>query len=113
MELSYIEIYKDKINDLIGDAVINKTEFCSSYDSLVTKRNVESLNEINEVLNLLLTKILNNGRSKKQTAQTAVNDNSSRGHSILHIAVKAREKTNSTYCESVLNFVDLAGIYSF
>lgn len=104
---SYLEIYNEKIFDLLddtskldlkihesnsGDIVTNCTEFiCNSAQQIIQH--------------------MTNGNQKRKIGETNMNDRSSRSHTIFKIIIENRkaDESDSEVRISALNLVDLAG----
>ncbi|KAG5683426.1 hypothetical protein PVAND_012708 [Polypedilum vanderplanki] len=102
LSLSFIEIYNEKIFDLLVEKKHELKIFESQGEAMTNQRQVaiKTKKEIH--------KILLNGNRNKHIASTAQNDQSSRSHTILSLNI---ESTNSLaeIKSSKLFLVDLAG----
>lgn len=108
---SYLEIYNEEIHDLLvdnGKAPPNKLElkedpnkglFVKDLNCLIVK----SIPEIEKAMNF--------GTNNRKVAETAMNDKSSRSHSIFTIYVETGTNINGELRTKAgkLNLVDLAG----
>ena len=108
---SYLEIYNEEIHDLLvdnGKAAPNKLElkedpnkglFVKDLNCLIVK----SIPEIEKAMNF--------GTNNRKVAETAMNDKSSRSHSIFTIYVETGANVNGELRTKAgkLNLVDLAG----
>jgi hypothetical protein len=106
--VSFIEIYNEMIHDLLGPDVRAKMELKESPDKGVfikdlTLKNVKVLDE--------MYRYLDQGNSSRSTAETAMNAESSRSHSIFTVHVESSEQVadEDKFKAAKLNMVDLAG----
>ncbi len=104
IEVSYLEIYMERINDLLNTSKknlqIRQNNFGEVYVENLTKENVGSIEEIYD--------IIKQGDSVRKVTATNLNKESSRSHSILSIYLN-QTCPDSTHIASQLNLVDLAG----
>jgi hypothetical protein len=106
--VSFIEIYNEMIHDLLGPDVRAKMELKESPDKGVfikdlTLKNVKVLDE--------MYRYLDQGNGSRSTAETAMNAESSRSHSIFTVHVESSEQVadEDKFKAAKLNMVDLAG----
>lgn len=103
VKCSFIEIYKEKLVDLLNDEGL-KLSILSS-NSKIKINNLKQVNLTNVHQSL---KLLKNCLNKRQVAATNLNDNSSRSHTIFTIYLY--KKVNPTqFTHAKFNLVDLAG----
>ncbi|XP_077285549.1 kinesin-like protein KIF14 [Arctopsyche grandis] len=107
IEMSYFEIYNEKIYDLLVPSsdsekkslrVREHPEF-GPYVENLTAHHIEDFDGMKLLLNL--------GNSRRATAATIHNDHSSRSHSIVQLLV--RKHTESALVRAKVSLVDLAG----
>uniref|UniRef100_A0A8I3NNP7 Kinesin-like protein n=2 Tax=Canis lupus familiaris TaxID=9615 RepID=A0A8I3NNP7_CANLF len=105
MEVSYFEIYLDKIRDLLD---VTKTNLSVHEDKNrvpfvkgCTERFVSSPEEILDVID--------EGKSNRHVAVTNMNEHSSRSHSIFLINIKQENMETEQKLSGKLYLVDLAG----
>ena len=98
IKVKFIELYLDQVRDLLSD----KKNNCISSGNRIEEGSVHPVKSIEDVYPLL-TKAA--GRRAK--AETALNERSSRSHSIfqLHIVAQREDKVR----KGTLNLIDLAG----
>uniref|UniRef100_A0A671U0F4 Kinesin-like protein n=1 Tax=Sparus aurata TaxID=8175 RepID=A0A671U0F4_SPAAU len=105
MEVSYFEIYLDKIRDLLD---VSKTNLAVHEDKNrvpfvkgCTERFVSSPDEVMDVID--------EGKANRHVAVTNMNEHSSRSHSIFLINIKQENVETETKLSGKLYLVDLAG----
>ncbi|KAH7726405.1 Protein KLP-3 a [Aphelenchoides avenae] len=106
IHVSMIEIYNEKIRDLLGNDATEKPQLRMDADGRqevrgIVRRSVESLEAVNE--------ILREGRRNRSVAATALNANSSRSHAVIMVTVNMRDLSSGTTSTGRLNLIDLAG----
>ncbi|XP_054263414.1 kinesin-like protein KIF3B [Macrosteles quadrilineatus] len=106
IRISYLEIYKDEIRDLLERKIDKKYEIRESKDSGVYVKDISSYvcksqREIN--------KIIKAGRRNRIVASTDINERSSRSHAIVMITVEMKDLSEGRVRVGKLNLVDLAG----
>jgi kinesin family protein 13 len=119
LECSYIEIYSEKIRDLLNPVKISsnggpakKAELKVREDP-VTGPYVEGLSTFAVANYSELLKLIRLGNSERTVAATNMNSESSRSHAIFQIKFTQSEKDSATGLsaerKSTINLVDLAG----
>lgn len=110
MEVSFVEIYNETIRDLIRSNAnddskheIKKDASGNTYISDVTMISVDpnDTEQINDIIEL--------AARHRSVGQTAMNERSSRSHSIFTLHMRASNEKEATSLKSTLNLVDLAG----
>ncbi|KAG5674440.1 hypothetical protein PVAND_004411 [Polypedilum vanderplanki] len=106
IRVGYIEIYNEKIYDLL-DAKKTAIEKMFENQGEVKISQIEVMASSSDVM----LEHFRRGNELKRTGETAMNERSSRSHSIFSITIESREKGSSGgECKvSTLNLVDLAG----
>lgn len=96
LDISFIEIYNEKVYDLL----IDNSEQIKSFKFIGgTKRQVNCLAEAQQ--------ILNEGNKNRHVRPTKMNTNSSRSHAIFTVHLCVRR--SNSYTLSAMHLVDLAG----
>lgn len=107
IKVSYVEIYMEKIRDLLDDTrvknnlTVREDKVNGIYIAGVTEEYVASQDE--------LLSLMHHGASNRATAATGMNEGSSRSHSVFTITINQRNVVNSTQKAGKLVLVDLAG----
>lgn len=111
VEISYFEIYNEKIHNLLASTpALNrqplKVREHPVWGPYVVDLSVHSVSSYKELKNFLML-----GNKNRATAATSMNDNSSRSHSIFTIEISLSEGDDERMpCRrSKVNLVDLAG----
>ena len=111
VEVSYFEIYNEKIHDLLASPnVINKLPLKvrehPEWGPYVVDLSVHTVKSYNELRNWLIL-----GNKSRATAATTMNEKSSRSHSIFSIELSLTEglDDSDTSRRSKVSLVDLAG----
>ncbi|WWC63609.1 uncharacterized protein I303_106214 [Kwoniella dejecticola CBS 10117] len=119
VKCSYVELYNEELRDLLaadykGEATTASNGGLKLYEDGKKGVNIQGLEEtgvrsLKEALNLL-----DKGVKRRQTAETKMNTESSRSHTIFSITVHVKENNVSRGGEDMLrigkfNLVDLAG----
>lgn len=94
MRCAYVEIYNEEIRDLLGDDPNKKLDLKENPQKGVFVKDltiitVKSVKEIEYMMN--------QGNSLRKVGQTAMNDTSSRSHSLFTIYIETAE-TVSVFC---------------
>ncbi|XP_046675910.1 kinesin-like protein KIF14 isoform X1 [Homalodisca vitripennis] len=109
VEISYFEIYNEKIHDLLGPAQngrsaplrVREHPELGPYVVDLTVHNVHSFEILQDWLRV--------GNSHKATAATEMNMNSSRSHSIFTVTLTQSQAEDRPSLCSKINLIDLAG----
>ncbi|XP_076278067.1 uncharacterized protein LOC143207979 [Lasioglossum baleicum] len=107
LRVSYLEIYKEKVNDLLNPTGIDLKlkEDTSGQVFLHCKEEITNSPET-------MISIMKKGDKNRRTGETNMNERSSRSHTIFRITIESREASgdsDSVIQVSQLNLVDLAG----
>eukprot|EP00698_Gefionella_okellyi_P006292 TRINITY_DN15676_c0_g1_i1.p1 TRINITY_DN15676_c0_g1~~TRINITY_DN15676_c0_g1_i1.p1 ORF type:complete len:1129 (-),score=176.96 TRINITY_DN15676_c0_g1_i1:110-3496(-) len=105
IKVSFLEIYKEQIRDLLQPKVSDSLRVRESPDRGVYIENLteECVSTVEDIFTLI-----SHGEKNRTTAATCMNEVSSRSHSLLAITVQQHEASGGTRT-GVLNLVDLAG----
>ena len=106
---SYLELYKEEIRDLLSRNPKNKLEIKEKPDTGVYIKDLSSfvVKSIKEIKDVMYT-----GRGNRTTAETLMNEKSSRSHSVFTVTVETAQlgaDMKSHIRVGKLNMVDLAG----
>uniref|UniRef100_A0A7N6BZ37 Kinesin-like protein n=1 Tax=Anabas testudineus TaxID=64144 RepID=A0A7N6BZ37_ANATE len=105
MEVSYFEIYMDKIRDLLDvtktNLSVHEDKNRVPYVKGCTERFVTSPDEVMDVID--------EGKANRHVAVTNMNEHSSRSHSIFSINIKQENVETEQMLSGKLYLVDLAG----
>ncbi|CAI4232929.1 unnamed protein product [Auanema sp. JU1783] len=105
ISVSLLEIYNDKIRDLLNTNNTNLQLRLSEDGKLsipgLTSVVVESFEHVGQVLN--------DGKKNKAVSATGANEESSRSHVIVRVVVQGRNRITNLTTIGRLNLVDLAG----
>ncbi|XP_078268144.1 kinesin-like protein KIFC1 [Rhinoraja longicauda] len=108
--VSYLEIY----NKIIRDLLVTKSQKSIKYEIkprinkseqlYVTNLEYISVSTVEEV-----NKLITIAKANRSVAKTAMNDQSSRSHSVFQLHIEGNNSANGLVCRSNLCLVDLAG----
>ena len=105
VKVSMAEIYMERIKDLLDptkiDLKIKENSRKGIYIDNLTERYISSEVEVYEIMKI--------GNQNRQVASTAMNDVSSRSHSIFQMTVSQTNLDNGSVISGKLYLVDLAG----
>ena len=110
MEGSFIEVYNENINDLLGKADdLDKKKHEIRHDmqrckTVITDVNTVTLDSPNRV-----ESILKQASANRSVAATKSNERSSRSHSVFILKLNGENAITGEKSEGTLNLVDLAG----
>lgn len=108
MSVSYLEIYNEKVVDLLGNGplALNNLQIREDTDfgTKIVGINCPVILSKDELLQLIRL-----GDAKRKTSSTDYNTRSSRLHAIVQIRLKAVDVISSTSINSTLSLCDLAG----
>ncbi|XP_051899653.1 kinesin-like protein KIFC1 [Pristis pectinata] len=107
---SFLEIYNETIRDLLVTKPEKNIEYeikqlsSTSQQLHVTNLKYIGVNTEEEVYRLIAI-----AKANRSVAKTAMNDRSSRSHSVFQLHVEGTDSTHGLQCTSTLCLVDLAG----
>ncbi|XP_077280881.1 uncharacterized protein LOC143907787 [Temnothorax americanus] len=107
LRVSYLEIYNEKVNDLLSKDFTD----LKIHEDLNGQVFVKSKEEVTNCPENVLT-IMNKGNKNRRIGETNMNERSSRSHTIFRITIESREagaNSDGAIQVSQLNMVDLAG----
>ncbi|KAK9128780.1 hypothetical protein Syun_017577 [Stephania yunnanensis] len=107
VEVQMVEVYNEQVRDLLTDdfsaAKLEIRNCTSNGESSIPDAKTYVVNSTVDVLNLMKL-----GEMNRVACSTAMNNQSSRSHSILTVHVRGKDSTGNTI-RSCLHLVDLAG----
>ncbi|KAM8954228.1 kinesin-like protein KIFC1 [Pelodytes ibericus] len=107
---SFLEIYNETLRDLLVNRPDKKLEYdirkvnSSSSQMYVTNLRYVEVSSEEEVHDLLRA-----AKANRSVAKTALNDRSSRSHSVFQLKIEGENVTRDVRTSSVLSLIDLAG----
>ncbi|KAL6443574.1 hypothetical protein ACFW04_001608 [Cataglyphis niger] len=107
LRVSYLEIYNEKVNDLLSKDSIDLKIHEDINGQVFVKCKEEVTNCPEKVLSMM-----NKGNKHRRIGETNMNERSSRSHTIFRITIESREASagsDDAIQVSQLNMVDLAG----
>mmetsp|Transcript_3037 Transcript_3037/g.3174 ORF Transcript_3037/g.3174 Transcript_3037/m.3174 type:complete len:1094 (-) Transcript_3037:19-3300(-) len=109
IRVSFLELYNEELQDLLNTSGDRKLKLCEDIKKGVVCQNLEEIT----VLNVGdIFEILQKGIQQRKTAETLMNKNSSRSHSIFTMKIMIKECNvdgEEVVRHGQLNLVDLAG----
>ena len=110
MEGSFVEIYNENINDLLGKAEeFDKKKHEIRHDAQRLKTTVTDINAVNLDSPDKVHTVLKRAMSNRSVAATKANERSSRSHSVFILKLTGENHITGEKSEGTLNLVDLAG----
>ena len=107
---SYLEIYNEDVRDLLSSDVEKKLDLKENEKKVVYVKDLDIIT-VKNVSDI--EKLMNKGMTMRKTGATAMNDNSSRSHSIFTIYIETASDDPISGKQKIkagkLNLVDLAG----
>lgn len=106
IKCSMVELYMDKLNDLLSGESSNSLEIRQTPGNGTTIQGITThlVRSSQELLAMLFM-----GTSLRQTHSTAMNERSSRSHTLFIVNLEIKNKRSKTVTRSKMTFVDLAG----
>ncbi|XP_031826944.2 uncharacterized protein LOC116424546 isoform X1 [Nomia melanderi] len=107
LRISYLEIYKEKVNDLLNRGGIDLKLKEDNTGQIILQCKEEITNSPENMMS-----IMKKGDKNRRTGTTNMNERSSRSHTIFRITIESREAggdSDGAIQVSQLNLVDLAG----
>lgn len=110
MEGSFLEIYNENINDLLGKAEeMDKKKHEIRHDTQRGKTTVTDLTSVRLDSSDRVSQLLERASGNRSVAATKANERSSRSHSVFILKLVGRNSITGEQSEGVLNLIDLAG----
>ena len=110
MEGSFVEVYNENINDLLGKADdLDKKKHEIRHDMQRCKTIITDVNTVNLDSPDRVETILKQAAANRSVAATKSNERSSRSHSVFILKLNGENTVTGEKSEGTLNLVDLAG----
>eukprot|EP01064_Diplonema_japonicum_P033974 TRINITY_DN6865_c0_g1_i1.p1 TRINITY_DN6865_c0_g1~~TRINITY_DN6865_c0_g1_i1.p1 ORF type:complete len:635 (+),score=135.89 TRINITY_DN6865_c0_g1_i1:103-2007(+) len=113
--MSLVEVYNEKVRDLLPQSVLQKGQEPPSLDIIQTpdkKIEVLGLTKHTVLSAERVRQLLSQANKNRQVAETKMNECSSRSHTIIQLYLVQQYETPALHnkdCESCITIVDLAG----
>lgn len=110
MEGSFIEVYNEDLNDLLGKASeLDKKKHEIKHDMAKGKTTITNITTVDLDSPGKVTEILQRASANRSVASTKANERSSRSHSVFILKLIGDNSVTGEKSEGTLNLVDLAG----
>lgn len=110
MSGSFIEVYNENLNDLLGRAEeFDKKKHEIRHDTQKCKTEVTGIRTVDLDSPGKVEEILRNANRNRTVAATQANERSSRSHSVFILKLAGENSVTGERSEGTLNLVDLAG----
>jgi len=110
MEGSFLEIYNENINDLLGKPEeMDKKKHEIKHDTQRGKTTVTDLTTVNLDSSATVAHLLDRASGNRSVATTKANERSSRSHAVFILKLAGCNTATGERSEGVLNLIDLAG----
>lgn len=110
MEGSFVEVYNENINDLLGKAEeFDKKKHEIRHDMQKCKTTITDITTVDLDSPTKVETILRKAMSNRSVAATKANERSSRSHSVFILKLNGENSVTGEKSEGTLNLVDLAG----
>lgn len=110
MEGSFIEVYNEELNDLLGKANdMDKKKHEIKHDMAKGKTTITNITTVELDAPSKVDDILQRASSNRSVASTKANERSSRSHSVFILKLIGENSITGEKSEGTLNLVDLAG----
>lgn len=110
MEGSFIEVYNENLNDLLGKAdEFDKKKHEIRHDMQKFKTTITDIITVELDAPSEVESILRRASANRSVAATKANERSSRSHSVFILKLTGQNSTTGEKSEGTLNLVDLAG----
>lgn len=112
IRVSFLELYNEELQDLLAEGANSNAALRLCEDTKKGGVVCQNLEEISVLTHSDIFEILQRGIKRRQTAETLMNKNSSRSHSIFTLKIMIKEMNidgEDVVRHGQLNLVDLAG----
>ncbi|KAL9124687.1 MAG: hypothetical protein Q9217_006006 [Psora testacea] len=110
MEGSFIEVYNENLNDLLGNAEdFDKKKHEIRHDMQKCKTEITGVKTVDLDTAGTVEEVLGKATQNRSVAATQANERSSRSHSVFILRLIGENSINGERSEGTLNLVDLAG----
>ena len=110
MEGSFVEVYNENINDLLGKAdEFDRKKHEIRHDMQKCKTTITDITTVNLDTPSKVEMILRQATANRSVAATKANERSSRSHSVFILKLIGENSITGEKSEGTLNLVDLAG----
>jgi len=110
MEGSFVEVYNETLNDLLGKAEeLDKKKLEIRHDTQKGKTTIAGVTTIPLKSPSTVTSLLKQANANRRVAATKANGRSSRSHSVFILKLAGENSITGERSEGTLNLVDLAG----
>lgn len=110
MEGSFVEVYNENLNDLLGQADdLDKKKYEIRHDLAKGKTTITDVNTVLLDSPNTVTTLLKRAAANRSVAATKANERSSRSHSVFILKLLGENSITGEHSEGTLNLVDLAG----
>ena len=110
MEGSFVEVYNENLNDLLGKAEeLDKKKHEIRHDSVRCKTTITDVATVVLDSPARVESILKRASTNRSVAATKANERSSRSHSVFILRLTGENSITGEKSEGTLNLVDLAG----
>jgi hypothetical protein len=115
VELSFLEIYNEKVKDLLLKAQSKKANKSDEYSECRVRQHPEKGTFVEGLMRLHIESeeqcltAIKEGMEHRAVTSTLMNDTSSRSHAIFQICLTQKSPLKGTSRVSIINLVDLAG----
>ena len=110
MEGSFIEVYNEELNDLLGKANdMDKKKHEIKHDLAKGKTTITNITTVELDAPSKVDEILQRASNNRSVASTKANERSSRSHSVFILKLLGENSITGEKSEGTLNLVDLAG----
>ena len=107
---SFVEIYNENINDLLGDAEqMDKKKHDIHHDTKAGETTITGVTVIDLDSEETVTKTVEQAMARRSVAATKLNERSSRSHSVFILKLSGHNSVTGEVSRGTLNLVDLAG----